>query len=365
MPSLALQLGVIVAAGWLAAAAARRVGQSAAVGQMLLGLMLGPSLAGWIAPAAFGAVFGAGAAEPLAGLARLGLLLLMLQIGLEFDFSHLGRSRNRGVASRIAAAALVAPFALGLAFGHASAPILSPGIDPFASALFVATAFSITALPILGRILIELGIQRTELGAVAITAAACIDAVGWLLLAGVSALAAGSGGAPPLGFLVAFAGLAAGVALHGRRRFVHHWNLRAGPLVSLVFLPLYFTYTGLRTDVGSLHGLHAWAWCAAVFAVATIGKFGATYLAARGSGLGHAEASALGAMMNTRGLVELVVLNVGYDLGVISQQMYTMLVLMAVASTVVTTPLLRHWLPALSRGSGDLPAANLAPKQPR
>jgi Kef-type K+ transport system membrane component KefB len=119
------------------------------------------------------------------------------------------------------------------------------------------------------------------------------------------------------------------------------------PVVAVLFLPLYLSYTGLRTDAGSLDGAEAWAWCAVVIALAALGKFGATYAAARWSGLAHAHAAALGAMMNTRGLVELVVLNIGYDLGLISRTLFTMLVLMAIVSTVITTPLLRRWMPAI------------------
>jgi Kef-type K+ transport system membrane component KefB len=111
------------------------------------------------------------------------------------------------------------------------------------------------------------------------------------------------------------------------------------------FLPIFFTYTGLRTNIGSLDSVTAWGWCALTIFLATLGKFGGAYVAARWARLGHYEASLLGIMMNTRALMELIVINVGYDLGVISQQMFTMLVIMAVVSTVVTTPGLRAWLP--------------------
>jgi Kef-type K+ transport system membrane component KefB len=165
----------------------------------------------------------------------------------------------------------------------------------------VATAFSITALPVLARILAELGLHRTELGVVAISAAACIDLAGWVLLAFVSAFAAS-----PLGTVAVLGAFGAGILLHRRRRLVAAWEARMAPLVALLFLPLYFSYTGLRTDAGSLDGAEGWAWCATVIALAALGKFGATYAAARWSGLAHPHAAALGAMMNTRGLVELV-----------------------------------------------------------
>lgn len=353
---IVLQVAVILAAGWLAATYARRIGMSAAVAQMVMGLALGPSLLGLVAPDFFAWLFPPASAEPLAWLARAGVMLLMFHIGLEFDLSHFGHPRNQRTVAAVAVAALAIPFLVGLGFGRATAPLLSPGIDPWASALFVATAFSITALPVLGRILQELGLQRTELGVIAIGAAAVNDAVGWVLLAIVSAFTTS-----PWGLAAVLGAFALGVSLHRRERFVAAWNRRAGPCVGVLLLPVYFTYTGLRTDVGVLGGPADWAWCAAVIAVASASKFGSAYGAARWSGLPHRSAAALGAMMNTRGLVELVVLNIGYDLGLISRPMFTMLVLMAVLSTAATTPLLRRWLIARAPSSTAATASGAAP----
>ena len=398
-----LQLTVIVLAGRAGSAAARRFGQSAAVGEIIVGILLGPSLFGLIAPGVFAYVFRSAPPEPMTMFSQVGLLLLMFQIGLEFDFSHLTRARNRKAVFAIGIATLVAPFLLGLGFGYASAPILSPGVDRHTSALFVATAFSITALPILGRIMIELDIQRSQLGVIAISAAAFNDVVGWLMLAVVSTLAVsgfsgftfaakvalivafvaftwfvvrpaikrllaklqpgdGTLGNHQLGILLAlvflggmatyqlgifaiFGGFMAGVLLHDDRKLTAAWNARVGHFVVVFFLPIFFTYTGLRTEIGSLDSAAAWGWCLLLIFLATLGKYGAAYLAARWVGLTHHQANVLGVMMNTRALMELVVINVGYDLGVISRQVFTMLVLMAVVSTVITTPLLRRWLP--------------------
>jgi Kef-type K+ transport system membrane component KefB len=318
---------------------------------MVMGLMLGPSLLGLVAPGLFGWLFTSAQMEPLAWLARAGVVLLMFHIGLEFDVSHFQHARNQRTVAAVSIAALAVPFLVGLAFGRATAPLISPGIDPWASALFVATAFSITALPVLGRILQELDLQRTELGVIAIGAAAFNDVVGWILLAIVNAFTQS-----PWGIVAVLGSFACGVALHRRKRFVATWNRRVDPLVGLFLLPIYFTYTGLRTDVGALGQASAWAWCGIVIVVAAASKFGAAYAAARLTGLAHRPAAALGAMMNTRGLVELVVLNIGYDLGLISMTMFTMLVLMAVSCTAVTTPLLRCWLGG---------ANHLAPQQHR
>jgi Kef-type K+ transport system membrane component KefB len=148
-----------------------------------------------------------------------------------------------------------------------------------------------------------------------------------------------------LGIFAIFGGFLMGVILFDQRAVVTAWNQRIGAFVAVFFLPIFFTYTGLRTDIGGLATASAWGWCLLMVVLATAGKFGGCYLAARWAGLPRAESSMLGIMMNTRALMELIVLNVGLDLGVISPPMFTMLVLMAITSTVVTTPLLRWWMP--------------------
>jgi Kef-type K+ transport system membrane component KefB len=398
-----VQLVVIVVSGRAGGAFARRIGQSAAVGEIIVGILLGPSLFGLIAPGVFDFVFRSAPPAPMQMLSQIGLLLLMFQIGLEFDFSHLTEQRNRRAVMAVGTTTLVLPFALGLGFGYLSAPALSPHADPLASALFIATAFSITALPILGRIMIEFEMTRSELGVIAITAAAMNDVAGWIMLAVVSALAvssfSGGGTAVKLGLILAFAafawlaarpaarralralapkdgtlgdsqlalllvlvfaggmatyqlgifaifgGFLAGVILHDEPGLLAAWKGRVGQFVLVFFLPIFFTYTGLRTNIGGLDSFAAWGWCLLLVALATAGKFGGAYAAARWAGLTHPEASALGIMMNTRALMELIVINVGFDLGVISPQVFTMLVIMAVLSTVITTPGLRAWLP--------------------
>ena len=400
-----LQLTVIVLAARVGGEIALRIGQSAAVGEIIVGILLGPSLFGLIAPDTFKYVFHSGAPEPMQMLSQIGLVLLMFQIGLEFDFSHLRERRNRKAMLWVAAASLITPFAMGYAIGQISAPALSPGAHPQASALFIATAFSITALPILGRIMMEFDMTRTPIGVIAISAAAINDVIGWLLLALVTTLTlSGFDGASfslkvvlvtvffavswfairpmmkyilhrcgarsgllsnnllgcvlaaiflsamttyQLGIFAIFGGFTMGVLLHDEAAFVKAWRARIGPFVMVFFLPIFFTYTGLRTNIGSLDSAAAWGWCALIVFLATFGKFGGSYLAARMTGLSHMEGKILGVMMNTRALMELIVINVGYDLGVISQQMFTILVIMAIFSTIITSPLLRRWLPAI------------------
>ncbi len=398
-----LELAVIVVAGRIGGLLANRCGQAAVVGEILIGVALGPSFFGWLAPDTFATVFRSANPEPLQMLSGLGLVLLMFQIGLEFDFSHLRQRAHRSTALRVAVASLALPFVIGLAVGYYTAPILSPAADRNYSALFIATAFSITALPVLGRIMLELKITRTPLGVIAISAAAVNDVVGWLLLALITMIATtGFNGMQfavrvvlvaafvllsiwmvrpalkkairysnpqdgklstnllgamlaivflagmatyELGIFAIFGGFMMGVILFDEPQFVTAWRERVGDFVMVFFLPIFFTYTGLRTSIPGLDTAALWGWCAGIVVLATFGKLAAAYIAARSSGLRHSEAAILGFMMNTRGLMELIVINVGLDLGVISQQTFTMLVIMAVLSNIITTPVLRHYLP--------------------
>ncbi len=414
-----LQLTLIVLAARVGGEIAVRLGQTAAVGEIVVGILLGPSLLGLLAPRAFHAIFLSIPPAPLQMLSQIGLILLMFQIGLEFDFGHLRSGRNRRAVLWVGLASMAAPFALGAAWGWVAAPELSPQAGRVASALFVATAFSITALPILGRILMDFNLTRTPLGVIAISAAAINDVAGWLLLALVTTLtlshfdaasfamkvalvlgfmllwmfglrplmrrivhrfqAAGRDLPPHLlgivlaaifasgmatyqiGIFAIFGGFMMGVILHDETRFVRAWNDQVSPFVLVFFLPIFFTYTGLRTDIGGLASPALWAWCAALVLLATLGKFGAAYLAARICGMSRPEAGIMGALMNTRALMELIVINVGYDLGAISRPVFTMLVIMAIFSTILTAPLLRLWLPRAGYAlpaPTDMPAAS-------
>ncbi|WP_428414501.1 cation:proton antiporter [Methylibium sp.] len=400
-----LQLAIIVLAARAGGALARRVGQALVVGEIVVGILLGPSLFGLLAPGLFDLVFRSTPPQPLNILSQIGLLLLMFQIGLEFDFAHLRERRNRRAVLAVSVAGLVAPFALGLLFAALVPAALVPTPNRLSFSLFIATAFSITAMPVLWRIMMEFELTRRPVGVIAISAAAVSDVFGWLLLAIVTALStsglvpwsfglhalgvllfgvacwwgvrpllrrfvrsqlaqAGERELPAtlmggviaavflagmttyqLGIFAVFGGFMIGVLLHQERRFVQAWNDRVGSFVNVFFLPIFFTYTGLRTDVGSLGTASDWGWCALLIGLATLGKLGGCWLAARRAGQSPAEARIIGVLMNTRGLMELIVINVGYDLGVIGRELFTMLVLMAIFSTVITTPLLRRWLP--------------------
>lgn len=399
-----LQLALIILAARGAGNLACRLRQPRAVGEIVAGLLLGPSLLGAVAPVSFHWLFHSVDGSPLTVISQIGLILLMFQVGLEFDFAHLRDRRSRRAAVAVTAAGILCPFGLGLGYGWLSAPTLAPAIDPLAYSLFIAIALSITAVPILGRIMLEFDLHRSRLGVITITAAAANDAIGWVLLALVAAVATDrlswlrlalqvglllgylviawllvrplllrllrhyslrAGILPQsllawllavifgsalltsrLGIFAIFGGFLTGVLLHDQTTLVRAWKNRVEDLVSVFFLPIFFTYTGLRTDIGELGGGVLWGWFGLLLGLAVLGKFGGCYAGARCAGLTAAESRNIAIMMNTRALMELIVVNLGFDLGVIPRPVFTMLVLMALISTVMTAPGLRLWLPA-------------------
>jgi Kef-type K+ transport system membrane component KefB len=409
-----IQLIVIILASRAFAMLFRRLGQPSVVGEIAAGLVLGPSLLGWLLPGVSAALFHpqlTGVAPELSDqlfnrifsvLSQIGLIFLLFLIGLEFDFSHLRANGKAALAISVVGVAL--PFVLGVAL----APLLLAHIEPHPEsnsplpplgfALFFGTALSITAIPILGRMMMELNITRTRIGAVTISAAAVDDATGWILLAAVAgfvraqfnpagtllmiaetvgfvlvmiflakpllriwvrrALQHGDGlGVNALAVLLAvlfvcaavtnkigifaiFGAFVLGAVLSGEQEFRQAVARRLRDLVTAFFLPIFFTYTGLRTNVGTLASAELWLLCGLVLAAAVVGKFGGCGLAAWVSGFSFRESACIGAMMNTRALMGLIVINVGYELQVIPPSVFCMLVLMALATTVITTPIL-------------------------
>ena len=409
-----VQLIVIIVAARLAGMLARRLGQPMVVGEIVAGLLLGPSLFGAVFPDTSAAVFRpalegvepalAAAAFPkiFEVLKELGLIFLLFLIGLEFDFGHLKVKGRAAGAIMLAGTAL--PFALGIGLAGVIHPHLEPHdrtgepVPLLAMTLFLGTALSITALPILGRMMMELGVTRTKLAAVVISAAAVGDAVGWILLAAVAAVAkaefsaagtavmaaetvgffalmqfaarpvlvryfrsslAASGGQLSLnalavllavllgsaivtgliGIFAIFGAFILGAVLSDQHALREAVAARIRDFVTAFFLPIFFTYTGLRTEVASVGGGPMWLICGAVVFAAVFGKVVGAGVAARLTGFTAREAGIVGLMMNTRALMELIVINVGYDLGVIPKSLFCMLVLMAVLTTIMTTPL--------------------------
>jgi len=391
---LIMALVLIIVWSHLMGALFARLHQPAVVGEVIGGIMLGPSLLGRLAPGAFHYVLPASIAPFINFHAQLGIILYMFLVGLELDTRQLRRTVDSAIA--ISHASIVVPFLVGSALALALYPRLSHADVSFTVfALFVGVAMSITAFPVLARILTDRGIQRTRMGALALTCAAVDDVTAWCLLAVVVGIAQThpADAARTLVLTLAFAAVmfvvvapfvrrllpaleaesplsrrtltlvlvaALGsamateyIGIHGLfgaflfgalvpsgSRLVHEVRSRLDDLVAVLFLPAFFAYTGLRTEVGLITGWQDWLWCAVIVLVACAGKFGGTALAARATGLTWRDSSALGVLMNTRGLVELVVLNIGLDLHVITPRLFTMLVVMAVVTTVMTTPTL-------------------------
>jgi Kef-type K+ transport system membrane component KefB len=403
--SVLFQLIVMIGAARLLNSLACRLGQPGVIGEILAGLALGPSFFGYFFPSEAVALFGLKASPPIVIISQIGLTLLMFQIGMGFDFGQLRSRQHRQTTAAVAFASIIVPLLLGFGFGWISAPSLAPRIDPLVYSLFCGVAVAITAVPILGRLLREFGLTHHPIGVIAISAAAMNDVVGWLLLACVSAYATahltGSfllwkmgavlscilifwlvlrplvdrllramplrDGAVPtnlmalvlcltfslglitngIGIFTIFGGFAAGLLFHRHRDFVAAWNHQVGQFVLVFFLPVFFTFTGLRTNVLGLTSLADFGWLAVVLAVAILAKILPVYAAARLTGHGHWPSALLGTLMNTRALMELIVLNIGYDLGFLPQKVFTMLVIMAVVTTVMTGPLLQRLLPRI------------------
>jgi Kef-type K+ transport system membrane component KefB len=394
---------VMIGAARLGNTVLRRLGQPGVVGEILAGLLLGPSLFGHFFPQASRAIFGEHPSPPIVIISQIGLILLMFQIGMDFEFSHLKARRNLRAVLAVTLASVCFPLVLGFFIGQWSHEALAPGIDPTVYSLFCAVGLAITAVPILGRILREYGLTRAEVGVVAISAAALNDVVGWILLAGVSAYAVArfsgadvmlqlaglgtfvlvlwfvarplvnrvlarglqaDGRLPPnlmagviclmfaagictyrLGIFAIFGGFAAGLLFHRHAAFVAAWHRQVGAFVLVFFLPVFFTFTGLRTNVLGLNTGADLKWLGIVLLAAILGKVVPVYWAGRVTGFDRLHSLILGTLMNTRALMELIVLNIGLDLGFIPPRVFTMLVIMAVVTTIMTGPILKVLLP--------------------
>jgi len=406
---LCADLAIIVASarlfGWLFG----KVGQPPVVGEILAGVILGPSLLGRLYPGAIAVMLAPKPSAVLSAMAQVGLVLLMLLIGLEFPFDRLHQAAR--TSALVALAGIAVPFAASYALAgylYGLSPVAAPEL---AFRLFFATAVSITAIPVMGRILIHTRLTRTRMGLTSITAAAIDDVLGWILLGAVVSMVAHghadlrslalsflgvsvmggafwalgrfglarltirrspTGGLPPaelaivlvavfatstatnaLGVFSIFGGFLCGIAGSFHRDLVEGIRVSIGDLVAILFLPIFFVFSGLRTDVGSLGSdPRLWAALGLVILVACASKFGATALAARWSGLPWKESLAIGLLMNTRALMALVVINIGADMGVISPAAFFWLVTMALLTTVITTPILSRIYPSPEAASG-------------
>jgi Kef-type K+ transport system membrane component KefB len=387
-------LVAVIVTGRLLGFLFRYVGQPPVIGEVVAGIVLGPSLLGRVWPGAAAVVLPSSVAPFLGVIARLGVVFYMFQVGLELNLSELrGRARSLLLISH---SSIIVPFLLGAGLALVLYPILSSNDVPFTSfALFLGIAMSITAFPVLARILTDLRMQGTTLGVFALGCAAIGDVTAWCLLAFVvAANRADVGQAIPVLFLTAgfitfmlyvvwpvaasllkrfgdisltpevlavvfsallvsaitteligihaiFGAFLLGAVIPPDHSLVRTFIGKFEDMVSVLLLPAFFAFTGMRTQIALVSGMEQWILCLLIILVATAGKFGGTLVAARLTGMGWREAVGLGVLMNTRGLMELIVLNIGLDLGVISPTLFAMMVLMALVTTMATAPLLR------------------------
>ncbi|TWU46967.1 High-affinity Na(+)/H(+) antiporter NhaS3 [Rubripirellula reticaptiva] len=396
-----LQLIVIISAARIGGWIFHKLGQPQVVGEIATGLLLGPSCFGRLSPGFSAQLFPDETSDIFMTLGQLGLIFLMFIVGLEFDFGHLrGIGRTAG---GVAMAGMALPFAMGAGLAYCVHSEVAAEYSRPGFVLFVATALSITAIPILGRIMMEFGITRTPLGVLTISAAAVDDAIGWILLATVSAAVHGSFSLVPVLQMLACTAAFIGTVFFLIRPVVCHWSHRVltandgalplapfsmmlllvlasaaftnwigifsifGPFVlgaslcdqqslqkairvrleefvTAFLLPVFFTYTGLRTNIGTLDSVYLWIVCGLVVTVAIAGKVIGCGTAARLGGLSWHDSASVAIMMNTRALMGLIAVNIGRDLGVIPDAVFCMMVVMAIVTTLITAPVLRRLL---------------------
>ncbi|MFA9190548.1 cation:proton antiporter [Flavobacterium sp. FZUC8N2.13] len=373
----------------------RKIGQPSVIGEMIAGIVLGPSLVGMYFPEFSALLFPAASLGNLQFLSQIGLIFFMFVIGMELDLKVLKNKAHDAVV--ISHASIVIPFALGLTLAYFIYPIFAPmGVEFSSFGLFLGIAMSITAFPVLARIVQEREMQKTKLGTIAITCAAADDITAWCILAVVIAIVkAGSFtsalyviglailyvivmlkivrpflkrvgdlnstreslnkpvvaiffitllfsayASELIGIHALFGAFLAGAIMPENNKFRNIFIEKVEDVSIIVLLPLFFVFTGLRTQIGLLNDPYLWKVTAIIIAVAVVGKFFGSALAAKFVGQSWKDSLAIGALMNTRGLMELVVLNIGYDLGVLSTEIFTMMVIMALVTTFMTGPAL-------------------------
>lgn len=377
--------------GWIC----KKIGQPTVIGEMIAGIVLGPSLVGTYFPEYSALLFPKESLGNLQFLSQIGLILFMYVVGMELDLNVLKNKAKDAVV--ISHASIIIPFALGITLAYFVYIDFAPaGVEFLSFSLFMGIAMSITAFPVLARIVQERGLHRTRIGAMVITCAAADDVTAWCILAAVIAIVKAGSFVSSL-YIIVLAVLYVALMLKVVKPFLKRIGELYGnkdnisrPVVAIFFLtllissytteiigihalfgafmtgaimpdnirfrgifiekvedvsqvmllPLFFVFTGLRTQIGLLDDPSLWRVCGMIIAVAVTGKFVGSALTARFVGQNWRDSLTIGALMNTRGLMELVVLNIGYDLGVLSAEIFSMMVIMALATTFMTGPLL-------------------------
>lgn len=372
-----------------------KIGQPAVIGEIIAGIVLGPSVLGLFFPDISGFLFPAASLGNLNFLSQIGLMLFMFVIGMELDIEHIRKQAKDAVV--ISHASIIIPYTLGMGLACLMYTKFAPTNISFLSfALFLGIAMSITAFPVLARIIQERGLTKTKLGSMALTCAAADDVTAWCILAAVIAIVkAGTfvtalytialaigyvlfmlmvlkpflnrlgsiyagkemvskavmafvfmillGSAyltEVIGIHALFGAFLAGVIMPDNFNFRKIVTDKVEDVSIVLLLPLFFVLTGLRTQIGLLNTAELWLMCGGITLVAVAGKFGGSAFAARIMGQSWRDSLSIGALMNTRGLMELVVLNIGYDLGILSPQVFAMMVIMAIVTTFMTGPAL-------------------------
>jgi Kef-type K+ transport system membrane component KefB len=410
LPRLLLQIVIIIFFTRLLGYLFRKISQPAVIGEIVAGIVLGPSLLGWLFPAALHFVFPVESMMNLQFLSQMGLILFMFIVGMELDTGLLRKQAFEAVI--ISHASIIIPFFLGICisyylYGNYSAPenqyITGEAVQTSHSfisfALFMGIAMSITAFPVLARIIRDRKLTDTPLGILAIGCAASDDVTAWCILAVLIAwIRSGSGSealimigwvvfyvfvmlvpvrmilrkiqqlcmagkmgnntwmaviftvlllsawsTEVLGIHALFGAFVAGIIIPKNDDAQKKIIGRIGDLTMVMLLPLFFVYSGLRTQVGLLNSLAMWSTFALILLCAIAGKFAGSALVAKALGQSWKNSLSIGALMNTRGLMELIVLNIGYDMGILSAGFFSMMVLMALVTTLMTSPLL-NWI---------------------
>lgn len=388
---LAVILSVIRLVGWLG----KRIGQPQVVCEMIAGVLLGPSLFGLIAPDLQASLFPKESRAIMFTFAQVGLVLYMFLIGAEFDV-ELIRKRMRSAAS-VSLAGIAAPFALGCALTFmlfSNGTIFTPGVSLLEGMLFMGAAMSITAFPMLARIIYERGLSGTSLGTLALAAGSIDDATAWCVLAivlasfsgdaSIAMVAIGGGvlyaigamtiirsllkrylaplvertgtmsGATlgavlvlvmlgawytdKIGIYAVFGAFIMGAAMP-RGRVTHELQRLIEPLTTNFMLPMFFIYSGLNTRIGLVSTPALWGITLVICLAACLGKGVACWGAARLNGEPNREAVAIGTLMNARGLMELIILNIGLERGIITPTLFTIMVIMAIVTTLMASPI--------------------------
>ena len=410
---LILQIGTILIVARLVGWLFGKLHQPRVVGEMLAGILLGPSLLGWLAPNISSSLFPSASLGHLNSLSQVGLLIFMFLVGLELDLGHL---RELGRAAVMTSqVSIIVPFILGSTFAVYLYPRVSdPSVSFTGFTLFMGAAMSVTAFPVLARILIERNMLRTRVGSVAIACAAVDDVTAWCILAGIVVVVRASSLELPvwltvsglaafvllmglvvrpalrrlemvyekrgnltqdliaiillvvlasgwitetLGVHALFGAFLAGVVMPRHSELSRELSQKFEALIVVLLLPIYFALTGLRSSIFLITGEKMWLYCAVIIVLAVVGKLGGSMFSARLNGMTWRESAAVGILMNTRGLVELVILNIGLDLGILSPALFSIMVLMALVTTFMTTPLVAWLLGAAAPDRADVPSA--------